>query len=77
MADIIPFSRLAEPPRTDALAVGAHNALGIPWRLWLRRASCRRVLREELLPQPDSVLADAGISREAARREASKPFWKA
>lgn len=36
----------------------------------------RRVLAEELLPQPDSVLADAGWTREALKAELRKPFWR-
>lgn len=44
---------------------------------WEARRRWRRTLREELLPQPDSVLADAGLTREDAVREAAKPFWRA
>jgi uncharacterized protein YjiS (DUF1127 family) len=45
--------------------------------LWYARHRYRRMLRKDLLPQPDSVLADAGITRAAARGEAQKPFWRA
>jgi len=44
--------------------------------LWWHRLTRRRMLREELLPQPDSVLRDAGWSRAAALAEAAKPFWR-
>lgn len=42
-------------------------------RLWLRRARARR----ELADLDEDQMRDAGISREAARREAEKPFWRA
>jgi uncharacterized protein YjiS (DUF1127 family) len=38
-----------------------------------RRAQSRRQLRE----LDDRLLADIGLSREAAREEARKPFWQA
>ena len=45
--------------------------------VWYARHQYRQMLRNELLPQPDSVLADAGITRAAAKGEAHKPFWRA
>ncbi|MEL6576080.1 MAG: hypothetical protein AAFU72_02545 [Pseudomonadota bacterium] len=42
-----------------------------------RRLALRRMLRNELLREPDSVLADAGWTREEALREARKPIWQA
>lgn len=45
--------------------------------LWRDRIRYRAELRRELLPQPDSVLEDAGMTREEAQREAFKPFWRA
>ncbi|MFG1422680.1 DUF1127 domain-containing protein [Roseixanthobacter liquoris] len=42
-------------------------------RVWLRRARERRALAD----LDDDQMRDAGISREAARREAEKPFWRA
>lgn len=47
------------------------------FKKWKNRTALRRMLRDVLLPGPDSVLADAGWTREAAGREAAKPFWKA
>ena len=44
---------------------------------WLGRRAERRALRRDLLRQPDSVLADFGLDRAAARREAAPPFWRA
>lgn len=43
---------------------------------FIQRWRRRRALRRELLPEPDSVLADAGFTRAEAEREASKPFWR-
>ena len=42
-------------------------------KLWHVRAQQRRVLRELTSDQ----LEDIGISREAAWKEAAKPFWQA
>lgn len=46
-------------------------------KTWLARRVRRQMLRKELLPQPDSVLADAGLTRAEATAEAAKPFWTA
>lgn len=48
-----------------------------PLSIWYERYQFRIMLRDDLLPQPDSVLEDAGISRGIAKREAQKPFWRA
>jgi uncharacterized protein YjiS (DUF1127 family) len=40
--------------------------------IWIERRRQRRVL----IALDDRLLADAGLSREQARREAAKPFWK-
>jgi len=45
------------------------------FRVWSERAALRKILVQELLPGPDSVLQDAGWTREAAQIEARKPFW--
>lgn len=42
---------------------------------WGRRITDRRLLRRLLDEQPDTVLADAGLTRTVAEREARKPFW--
>lgn len=44
---------------------------------WHARYQYRRMLRDDLLPQPDSVLEDAGFNRATAMAEAQKPFWRA
>jgi uncharacterized protein YjiS (DUF1127 family) len=43
--------------------------------LWLARNRQRRHLRE-LAEWDDHLLKDIGVSREAALREAAKPFWR-
>ena len=44
--------------------------------LWRKRHAHRAMLRNELLRQPDSVLADAGLTRAEAESTAQKPFWR-
>ncbi|MFN3613027.1 MAG: DUF1127 domain-containing protein [Rubrimonas sp.] len=44
-------------------------------RLWLRRLRERAEIRA-LLRQPDSVLADCGLTRAQARALADRPFWR-
>ena len=41
---------------------------------WMMRNAQRRALRE--LSQEGRLLADIGLTREQALREASKPFWR-
>jgi uncharacterized protein YjiS (DUF1127 family) len=41
---------------------------------WMMRNAQRRALRE--LSQEGRLLADIGLTREQALREASKPFWQ-
>ena len=41
---------------------------------WMMRSAQRRALRE--LSQEGCLLADIGLTREQALREASKPFWR-
>jgi uncharacterized protein YjiS (DUF1127 family) len=54
----------------------ATNGVTTLVRLWGERLKTRRELRNEILQQPDSVLADFGWSRHDALREARKPFWR-
>lgn len=63
--------------RDRACEHGLRRAAGLWLGIWLDRITYRRMLREELLPQPDSVLADAGLERSAVLLEVSKPFWRA
>lgn len=51
------------------------RVLGTVW-VWRNRALARRELQRLALWEPDSVLEDAGISREAAEREARRWFWQ-
>jgi uncharacterized protein YjiS (DUF1127 family) len=44
-------------------------------RTWRRLRACRRQ-RQKLLQLDDHLLADIGVSRERALREASKWFWQ-
>ncbi|HZT48018.1 MAG TPA: hypothetical protein VFA64_08580 [Hyphomicrobiaceae bacterium] len=44
-------------------------------RLWLLRSTQRRALRE--LAEEGHLLADIGLTRAQALREAAKPFWRA
>lgn len=52
------------------------GGLGTLPKLWRARIQHRAMLRRELLTQPDSVLADAGLTRAQAEAEAAKPFWR-
>ena len=44
-------------------------------RLWMARGRQRRHL-VELAEWDDHLLKDIGVSRDAALREAAKPFWR-
>lgn len=44
--------------------------------VWINRARVRRDLTTLALREPDSVLADAGMTRAAAAREARRWFWQ-
>ncbi len=74
-----PAQRRAAPTRERSEQIEEPKASS--WRarlrLWRERRRRRAMIRDELLPQPDSVLADAGLTREEATEEASKPFWRA
>lgn len=74
MALVIEF-----PSRNGAAVMGVRKPVtgGALFVLWVKRYRYRRMLREHLLPQPDSVFEDAGMSRAEAGAEAAKPFWRA
>ncbi|WP_122519416.1 DUF1127 domain-containing protein [Pannonibacter phragmitetus] len=74
---LFPNPSLHVQDRARAGDHGLHRLAGVWTRIWLERISYRRMLRKELLPQPDSVLADAGLDRAAVLLEVSKPFWRA
>jgi uncharacterized protein YjiS (DUF1127 family) len=44
---------------------------------WFRNWSSRQRLAKELEGQPDSVLADVGLTRRELEAEIAKPFWRA
>lgn len=46
------------------------------WAAWQERRAYRRDLKRLLQAGPH-LIADIGLTLEAARREAGKPFWKA
>lgn len=64
------------PPQLDPrIQVGSHGYI-LGWILvWRNRSRARAELKQLVLWSPDSVLEDAGFSREEARREAGRPFW--
>ena len=70
-AVIIRFRRFREP-RTIRRTRGVAGLI----KLWRRRWVERREMRDLALFQPDSVLLDAGVSREEAWRRSRKPFWR-
>jgi len=45
-------------------------------RTWHRRHQERQAFGRELHAMPDETLADFGLTRERAKAEVSKPFWK-
>jgi uncharacterized protein YjiS (DUF1127 family) len=56
--------------KNSSLAAAVARILG----LWLTRRGHRRALRD--LAERDYLLADVGLTREEALREARKPFWR-
>ena len=60
----------ARSPRFKALIIGAFATI----RFWIERRRQRQALGE-IAELDDHLLADIGLSQDAARREASKPFW--
>ena len=69
MAEIIAFPALHTPCPARPRLVG--------FALYLHRFTSRRQLARDLLHAPDSVLADAGLTRSQLQREIAKPFWRA
>jgi len=51
------------------------SSLGATIRLWIARSRQRRHLAE-MVVWDDHILKDIGVSRDAALREAAKPFWR-
>ncbi|MEM9028364.1 MAG: hypothetical protein AAGC70_08335 [Pseudomonadota bacterium] len=63
--------------QTSGQQSGWRSQVLILIQTWRKRWHHRRMLREDLLHQPDSVLADVGYTRNDAEREANTPFWRA
>jgi uncharacterized protein YjiS (DUF1127 family) len=66
---------IKEPVRAGSIVAAGQAALaGLAGMtiIWLNRRQGRRDLSE----LDDRLLADVGISREDALREAGKPFWR-
>lgn len=64
-----PSGAIVRPSRASLLAV--------PWdtlSLWLARVRQRNALGD--LAEDKHLLADIGLTREQALREAGKPFWR-
>ena len=66
---VVPFParRLQRPRRADFKG---------PWTEWRRRRRYREDL-DRLLRTGPHLIADIGLTVEAARREIAKPFWHA
>ena len=65
---------------THALRLGRQTAITSTvfprWLAALRRMHERWRQRQDLRELDDHLLGDIGITREQARREARKPFWR-
>jgi uncharacterized protein YjiS (DUF1127 family) len=64
----------AMPRRRQSVPAVRLSDLAAILRLWHSRNRQRRALGE--LAGDDYLLKDIGVSREAALREAAKPFWQ-
>ena len=65
--------RFAEYRRQQVLSELIASVLGTLW-LWAARRRMRQALGD--IAEDDHLLADVGITRDQARREADKPFWR-
>lgn len=75
MSNVVELFPAARSARVASAADGLIAELGGVMRLWLARMVERRAIAA-MLSQPDSVLADAGWTRRAAKHEAGKAFWR-
>ena len=60
------------PDRSERGRAAALRRIAAAIGLWRRRARSR----QQLCELNDHLLKDIGLSREAARFEAAKPFWR-
>jgi uncharacterized protein YjiS (DUF1127 family) len=67
------YSRSAPP---KALHTNVHVPSPFGWLPFAQRMHDRWRQRQALLDLDDRLLRDIGITREQAKREARKPFWK-
>ena len=63
-------ARYSGPPQTRSALAKTLSMLGV----WLARSGERKALQE--LAQEGRLLADIGLNRQQALREAAKPFWR-
>jgi uncharacterized protein YjiS (DUF1127 family) len=70
LAKVIGVTRYGVRPGTRLTSRKTFRTLGI----WFARRIERRALRE--LAQDVRLLADIGLDRQEALREAAKPFWR-
>lgn len=80
--NVIQLARPAKPSARRPEYLDLHRMRGrygwIPgtFLVWRNRARARRELMALAQREPDSVLADAGMTRAAAAREARRWFWQ-
>lgn len=67
---MIPHETTVNAPSAPAFA-----RLGVRLWAWLAAAAERHRQRRSLAALNDHQLADIGLTREDARREAARPFW--
>ena len=74
----VPTKRAARLPDHLDLAImqRRHGRILGKVRVWNARVRARREIRRLTLWNPDSVLEDAGITRDAAERESRRWFWQ-
>jgi uncharacterized protein YjiS (DUF1127 family) len=65
------------PQAADPTLADVARLFGRVVAAWVRRARLRRRLAGLARNLPDEALADLGYTRDRARREIGKPFWRA
>jgi uncharacterized protein YjiS (DUF1127 family) len=74
---VIPFAGAGKPPLAVVRLRSASSLLmtfGDALSLWMARLGQRHSLAD--LAEDKHLLADIGLTREQALREAGKPFWR-
>lgn len=67
--------RQAAPASPEPGRLRLLRDLEAAWAVWRERRAYRSDLKRLLQAGPH-LIADIGLTQEAARREAGKPFWK-